>query len=95
MTAYLIMQIAVTNEEQWRKYRQAVVPLIADFSGVHVTKGMGSEILEGCDNGERIAMFEFPSMEAIHAFWASPEYAPVKDLRRGAATLNVWAVPGG
>ncbi len=94
MTAYLIMQITVADEEQWLEYRHAVVPLIMDFSGAHITKG-GIETLEGCDGGERVAMFEFPSMEAIRAFWDSPRYGAMKELRRGAATLNVWAVPGG
>jgi uncharacterized protein (DUF1330 family) len=39
-------------------------------------------------------LFEFPSMETIHQFWNSPEYIPVKELRRGAAILEIWAVPG-
>jgi len=94
MTAYLIMGITITNQERWRTYREAVVPLIAEFQGKHVTQGRGIETLEGCDDGQRIAMFEFPSMEAIRAFWNSPEYGPVKELRRDAAILNVWAVPG-
>lgn len=94
MAAYLIMQIIISNEEQWRNYREAVVSLIAEFGGKHVIKSGGIELLEGRDDGRRIAMFEFPSMESIHAFWNSPKYTPVKELRRGAATLDIWAVPG-
>ncbi len=94
MAAYLIMQIAITDQEKWRTYREAVVPLILEFKGKHVTQGGGVESLEGGDDGERIALFEFPSMDALQAFWNSPEYKAVKELRRGAATLNVWAVPG-
>lgn len=93
MTAYIVMQITIHAEEQWLKYREAVVPLIAEFGGEHVTKGGGVELLEGRENGRRIAMFEFPSMEAIRTFWNSPEYASVKELRHGAATLDVWAIP--
>ena len=33
-------------------------------------------------------------MEAVHQFWNSPDYIPVKELRRGAAILEIWAVPG-
>jgi uncharacterized protein (DUF1330 family) len=32
-------------------------------------------------------------MTELHAFWESPEYAPIKELRRGVADLNIWAVP--
>jgi uncharacterized protein (DUF1330 family) len=41
-----------------------------------------------------MVIFEFPSMDAIHAFWNSPDYVPVKKIRQGAATLDVWAVAG-
>jgi integrase len=34
-------------------------------------------------------MQEFPSMEAIHAFWNSPKYVPKKKLRQDAATANI------
>ena len=40
-----------------------------------------------------MVVFEFPSLDAIKAFWNSPDYVPVKKLREGVATLNVWAVP--
>ncbi len=93
MTAYMIVQSTITNEEQYAKYRQAVVPLIETFGGKHV-RGGTVELLEGEPDGRRIALFEFPSMQAIHAFWNAPEYVPVKALRRGAATLDIWAVPG-
>ena len=52
------------------------------------------EVLEGEHDTRPVVMFEFPSMEAIHAFWNSPDYVPIKKLRDGAATLNVWAFPG-
>ena len=92
MAAYLVMRIMIHDEPRWRTYRDAVVPLIAAFGGRHVTRGGAVERLEG-DDGGRIALFEFPSMQALRSFWDSPDYEPVKDLRRGAATLDVWAVP--
>ena len=94
MPAYLTMQITITDEKQWAKYRDAVGPLIAKFGGKRVSQAAGAELLEGRDDGRRIVMFEFPSMDAIRAFWHSPDYQPVKGLRRGAATLEAWAVPG-
>ena len=93
MTAYMIVQSTITNEEQYGNYRRAVVPLVETFGGKHI-RGGTVELLEGQQDERRIALFEFPSMEAIHAFWNSPEYIPVKELRRGAASLDIWAVPG-
>ena len=93
MTAYMLVQGMITDDEQYDRYRQAVMPLIETFGGRHV-RGGTVELLEGQQNGRRTALFEFPSMEALHAFWNSPEYRPVKELRRGAADLDVWAIPG-
>jgi uncharacterized protein (DUF1330 family) len=41
-----------------------------------------------------MVIFEFPSMDAIKAFWNSAEYVPVKKIREGAAKLDVWVVEG-
>ena len=53
-----------------------------------------SAAVHGAHDGRRLVIYEFPSVEAIHAFWQSPDYEPVKALRDGAAKLDVWAVPG-
>jgi uncharacterized protein (DUF1330 family) len=94
MAGYLMVQGTISNEEQYQKYRDAVVPLIMKFGGKFSVRGGKVEVLEGQPDTRSMVVFEFPSIEAIHAFWNSPEYVPVKKLRQGAATLNVWAVPG-
>ncbi len=93
MTAYMLVQGTITDEERYAEYREAVVPLIETFGGKHV-RGGAVELLEGRQDERRTALFEFPSVQAIHAFWNSPEYGPVKELRRGAANLEIWAIPG-
>ena len=94
MAAYMIVQVTISNEDKYSRYRDAVVPLIRHHGGKPVVRSSPVEALEGHHDGRRMAMFEFPSIEAIHEFWNSPAYVPVKELRRGAATLDIWAVPG-
>lgn len=94
MAAYLIVQATVGNEPQFQRYREAVVPLIARFGGRFIVRGAEIEVLEGHHDGRRMVIFEFPSIDAIHAFWNAPEYGPVKKIREGAATVDVWAVAG-
>ena len=94
MAAYFIVQSAISDEQQYQKYREAVIPLILRFGGKFVVKGSKVDALEGHHDGRRMVRFEFPSMDAINAFWNSPEYVPVKAIRQGAATLDIWAVPG-
>ena len=92
MIAYMIVQAKISDEVQFSKYRQAVLSLIRQFGGTHVRTGT-VELLEGQYEG-RMALFVFPSTDALHSFWNSPEYVPNKALRQGAAVLQILAVPG-
>ena len=95
MSAYLIVQIRVTEERRWSEYRTAVGPLAERFGGRYIMRGAGNvEVLEGAHDRRGLAVFEFATMEALHTFWNSPEYAALKKLREGAAELDAWAVPG-
>lgn len=94
MAAYLVMQVTINDPKRWGDYRDAVMPLITQFGGRHASKPEGISMLEGQGDERRIALFEFPSTDAIRAFWDSPEYGSVKELRKGAAILEAWAVPG-
>ncbi|MCG2645776.1 MULTISPECIES: DUF1330 domain-containing protein [Bradyrhizobium] len=94
MPAYFIVQNTIKDEAQYQKYVQAVVPFIASFGGKLAARRAKVEVLEGEHDQRPVVMFEFPDMEAIHAFWNSPDYVPIKKLREGIATMNIWAFPG-
>ena len=94
MTASLVMRIEVTDEERWRAYRDAVLPVIAAFGGTHVTGPGRAEQLEAPDGPKRLAVFAFPSAKAVRVFWSSPEYAPLKAMRQGVARLEAWVIEG-
>ena len=94
MPAYFIVQNTIKDEAQYQKYVQAVVPFIASFGGKPVAIHAKVEVLEGEHDDRPAVMFEFPNMEAIHVFWNSPDYVPIKKLREGIATLNSWAFAG-
>ncbi len=94
MAAYLFVQIRMTSGKGWPEYRAAVDPLAEKFGGRYIVRGADIEVLEGAHDGRRLVVFEFPSMESLHAFWRSPDYLAAKKLREGAAELDVWAVPG-
>jgi uncharacterized protein (DUF1330 family) len=94
MSAYLVVQATITDEHQYQKYREAVVPFVATFGGKFAAKGAKVDVFEGEHDTRPVVMFEFPTMEAVHAFWNSPDYVPIKELRAGVATINVWAFAG-
>ena len=94
MPAYMVVQINVTDPEKFARYREAVPRVVESSGGRYIVRGGTVEVLEGAHDGRRLVLFEFPSMEAIRAFWHSREYAEVKKLRENAADIDVWAVPG-
>lgn len=96
MPAYLIIQIRLlADRAAFAPYRDAVGPLAQQFGGRYlVAGGVTVEPLEGTHDGRSLVIFEFPSMEELHQFWNSPDYAEVKKLREGLADLDIWAVPG-
>ena len=95
MPAYMIIQIKITQTQGWSLYRNAVGPLMQRFGGRFLVAGGAKvQVLEGSHDGRSLVVSEFPSMDAIHRFWSSSEYAEVKKLREDLAELDVWAVPG-
>ena len=93
MAAYMIVRVKVTDDARYGHYRKAVIPLIERFGGKRVPSEQ-AELLEGEQGGYRVVLFLFPSMDAIIEFWNSPDYRQVKELRRGAARMEIWAMPG-
>lgn len=95
MAGYLIARIEVTDEDRWSGYRAAVGPLAQRFGGRQLVAGAATiDVLEGSHDGRGLVVFEFDSLEAVHRFWDSPEYAALKDIREGAGVVDAWAVPG-
>ena len=71
MAAYLILQSTVKDELQYQKYAQAAWPLMVRFGAKLVARRATLDVLEGDHDQRPVSMFEFPDMEAIHAFWNS------------------------
>ena len=94
MAAYLIAQIEVTDPERYQEYRSKVVAVIEKHGGRFIVRGPEVTVLEGRHDRRRLVIIEFPSMDHVQAFYRSPEYRPLIELRQTAATGDIWAVPG-
>ena len=97
MPALFIIQAELSadaaHRARYREYQARVQPMIEAHGGRFRASGVGLEVLEGAHDGRRLIVFEFPSMDALRAFWNSPDYAELKALRAGAARIDAWAVP--
>jgi uncharacterized protein (DUF1330 family) len=86
--AYLIAEHSITDAVKFDEYRTRVGPLIARHGGRYITKPGSHAVLEQ-DNAvwqpQRVVIIEFPDMASLQAWYKSPEYAPLIELRRQAA----------
>jgi len=94
MPAYLIAVVEVHDAERYREYIERVPALIEKHGGRYLVRGGRMEVLEGDWSPPRIAIIEFPSRDAAHAFFADPDYEPYRRLRQAVTTSDLVLVDG-
>jgi uncharacterized protein (DUF1330 family) len=82
MVAYLIADLDIRDPEGFREYREGASAFIAKHGGEFLALGSELEVLEGNWQPHRLVLLRFPSKQAIRDFFADPEYAALKEVRR-------------
>jgi len=96
MPAYLMVICrSVKDRRALEDYWANVGPTFAGFGAKPLVVYTPFHLLEGDDPVEGVAMMEFPSMDAATGWYNSDAYQKVKQLRMGAAVLDVIMVDGG
>jgi uncharacterized protein (DUF1330 family) len=86
MPEYLIAEHTITDAEKFDEYRVKVGPMIAKHGGKYITKGhVQVEKENAVWTPGRVVIVEFPSMEALNAWYTSDEYRPLIALRQASA----------
>lgn len=73
MSAYVIANYDITDEEGYQSYVGAVGPTVFSHGGEILVAGPGSEIVEGSPGAVSVVL-KFPSMEALRGWYDSSEY---------------------
>lgn len=94
MTAYLISDVSVRDEEAFQNYRSRAAPSIAKHGGRYLARGSEVVPLEGGLHPANIIVVEFPSLDQARAWYSSPEYAEALEFRDRAFTRNMIFVDG-
>ena len=83
MTAYVIADIKVTDDNWVPAYATMVHELVHKHGGKYLSRSGNVKTLEGKPlDTTLIAILEFPSTAAAEAFVGDPEYAPYLTARR-------------
>ncbi len=91
---YLLMQVDVSNPEQYGEYMKLTPGLIEKFGGRFIVRGGRAVTLEGPAARGRVVVVEFPTFERAQQFYNSPEYTAARALRAGAAEAQMILVEG-
>ncbi|WP_114783954.1 DUF1330 domain-containing protein [Botryobacter ruber] len=94
MSAYVLVEIEITDPAAYEDYKKLTPASIAAYKGRFVVRGGKTETLEGDWQPERIVVLEFPSVERARAWWNSPEYATAKAIRQQAANTKMIVLEG-
>jgi uncharacterized protein (DUF1330 family) len=94
MTAYIIIDIEVTDLEGYKEYAKMAPEAVKLYGGKYIARGGLNETLEGDWQAKRLVILEFPSIQQAKAWLDSPEYAPARTLRHQYARSNMVVVEG-
>jgi uncharacterized protein (DUF1330 family) len=87
MPAFLIVEHIITDAAKFDEYRIKVGPMIAKHGGRYLTKGGSHKLPEGGHwSPERVVIIEFPDMQSLNAWYSSPEYQPLIELRKACTS---------
>jgi uncharacterized protein (DUF1330 family) len=94
MAAYVISELEVLDTVAIGTYRALAAKSIAQYGGRYLVRGGTAEIAEGGPPPKNMIVVEFPSMERLREWYASPEYAEALKIRQTALDRRLIFVEG-
>ena len=94
MAYYVIFDVTIHDLAKYQQYMAQIKPVIEAAGGRYLARGGAHTVLEGDWKPTRLVIFEFPSRAAAQSFYVSPEYEPLKAMRREASSANIVGVEG-
>ena len=93
--AYLIVDMKITDPDQYQQYMAAAPAAVAAAGGEYLVRGGRFESHEGAWQPARLAMLRFPSYEQAKAFYDGQMYRAARAKRAGATEyFNMTLVEG-
>ena len=94
MSAYVIVDVEVTDAAAYEQYRRQTPATVAAYGGRFLVRGGSTEVLEGDWTPHRLVVIEFASTDVARAWFDSPAYSAIKGIRHAAARSNLVIVEG-
>jgi uncharacterized protein (DUF1330 family) len=99
MTAYLISEVEVADPDGWDRYAAIAAPAIGRYGGRYLVRRASPEVAERDwpdvqPPDQQVIVVEFPTMDALHRWYGSADYAPALSIRKTAVKRRLLFVHG-
>ena len=94
MSAYVVIELDITNLAAMGPYRAAVGATIEQYGGRFLARGGATELIEGRPEPKRIVIIEFTDTAAVKRWYNSPEYQKILPGRLNNSTGRSFIVEG-
>jgi uncharacterized protein (DUF1330 family) len=94
MSAYVIVEIDVTDSVGYEEYKKQAGATVAQHGGKYIVRGGKTEVLEGDWKPKRIVILQFDSTERAKEWLNCEEYREPRKMRHRTAKTNMILVEG-
>lgn len=94
MTAFVIVDINVTDPVRYEDYKKLAAPTVELYGGKYIARGGKTETLEGDWAPTRLVILQFDSLEQAKNWHDSIEYSEPRNLRHETAISNMVVIEG-
>lgn len=94
MSAYVISELEVLDEEKMQEYRKLAEASITEYGGRYLVRGADPLIVEGAAAKTKVVIVEFPSIQHAKNWYASASYSPALKVRQEALERRLIFVDG-
>jgi uncharacterized protein (DUF1330 family) len=93
VSAYVVVEVVITDVEQYERYKAAAAPSVAAAGGRYLARGGEVESFEG-GAPARVVVLEFPTLDAARAWYHGEQYSAARALREAACDARMFVVDG-
>ncbi|WP_152362964.1 DUF1330 domain-containing protein [Microlunatus speluncae] len=95
MKGYAISEVKIIDPAAAERYRALAAASIARHGGRYLVRGADPIVPEGeWDDGRRVVVVEFPSLDGLRQWYSSDDYAEALALSPSALDRRLIFVPG-
>jgi uncharacterized protein (DUF1330 family) len=94
MTAYVIVDINVTDPIRYEDYKRLAAPTVELYGGKYIARGGKTEALEGDWSPTRLVILQFDNSQQAKSWLNSTEYSEARALRHETAISNMVVIEG-